>query len=269
MKVRIKIDKMTIEHPSDIYEIMKMVLKREHKVDRNKEHFWVLALSDANKILSLELVALGTNNRVNAKPADILAIPLQKQAQGVILIHNHPSESLKASEADKDFTDMIIQACRLVKIPVLDHVIITEHSYFSFKETGLLERLEGSNKYIPPYELEKMSFQGGWEEGIEEGEKKGIEKGRQEGKAEGLEQGIAKGKAKGIEEGLKAGIQLGQRQGEEKGLKKGRQEGKAEGLKEGEEKRELEIAKQMLLKGLDMQLICEMTGLSEQRIGSL
>ena len=74
-----------------------------------------------------------------------------------------------------------------------------------------------------------------------------------------------------------AQFQKGEEKGIEKGLKKGRQEGKAEGLEEGEKKgikkgiqqEKLEIAKQMLLKGLDMQLICEMTGLSEQRIGSL
>lgn len=169
MKIRIKIDKITIEHPSDIYEIMKMVLKREQKIDRNKEHFWVLALSDASKILSLELVALGANNRVHARPADILAIPLQKQAKGVVLIHNHPAGTLEPSEADKDFTDKMIQACRLVNTPVLDHAIITEHSYFSFAKSGLLERLEGSNKYIPPYELEEMSYKDGWKEGKAEG----------------------------------------------------------------------------------------------------
>ena len=201
MKVRIKIDKMTIEHPSDIYEIMKMVLKREHKVDRNKEHFWVLALSNANKILSLELVALGTNDRVGVRPAEILAAPLQKEAKGIMLVHNHPSGSLEPSEADKDLTDRMIQACRLMEVPLLDHVIITEKSYFSFQEAGLLEPLEGSNKYIPPYDLEKMSFQGGW----------------QEGKADAIE----------------------------------------------------EIAKQMLSKGLDIELICQMTGLSLEKIEEL
>ncbi|MEL7228133.1 MAG: JAB domain-containing protein, partial [Cyanobacteria bacterium J06576_12] len=80
MKIRIKIDKITIQYPSDIYEIMQRVLKREQKMDRAKEHFWVLAMSQANKILNLELVALGANNRVNCRPADVLAIPLQKQA---------------------------------------------------------------------------------------------------------------------------------------------------------------------------------------------
>ena len=125
MTIRIKANKITIEHPSDIYEIMQLVLKREHKIDRNKEHFWVLALNDANKILNLELVALGANNRVNSRVADILAIPLQKQAKGVILIHNDPSGSLEPSEKDKDFADKMIQACSIMNIPVLDYVIIT------------------------------------------------------------------------------------------------------------------------------------------------
>lgn len=155
MKVRIKIDKITVQHPVDIYEIMQLVLKREQKVDRDKEHFWVLAMSQANKILNIELVALGANNRVSCRPADVLAIPLQKQAKGVILVHNHPSGTLEPSEDDKDFTDLMIQACRLMKTPVLDHVIITGQSYFSFAKSGLLERLEASNKYVLPYELER------------------------------------------------------------------------------------------------------------------
>ena len=229
MKVRFPIDKIIIKNALDIYKIMQMVLKREHEVDRNKEHFWVLALSEENKILSLELVALGCNNRVQASAGDILAIPLQKQAQGIMLIHNHPSGNLQPSQEDMDFTDMMIQASRIMRIRVLDHLIINLHSYLSLAETDRLADLEGSNKYIPPYDLEKMSFQGGWEEGIEEGEKKGIEKGRQEGKAEGLEEG------------------------EKKGIKK----------------RELEIAKQMLEDGEPMEKIKKWTGLSEQRIGSL
>lgn len=74
----------------------------------------------------------------------------------MILVHNHPSGILEASEADKDLTDLLIQACRIMRTPVLDHVILREHSYLRFKETGLLERLEASLKYVPPYELEQQ-----------------------------------------------------------------------------------------------------------------
>ena len=209
MKIRINIEKITISHALDIYEIMQKVLKREHKMDRAKEHFWVRAMSGANKILNIELVALGANNRVISRPADILSIPLQKQAAGVILVHNHPSGSLEPSEADKDYTNLMIQACRMMKTPVLDHVIITEHSYFSFKHSGLLSELEENLKYVLPYELEKMFYeemQAGIKE-VEEKSKKEIEeslkKGIQQGKKEGLQEGEEKGMKKGIQQGLR------------------------------------------------------------------
>ena len=223
MKVHIEIEKISIQHPVDIYEIMQLVLKREDKMGRDKEHFWVLAMSRGNKILNLELVGLGSNNRVGARPADILAVPLQKQAAGVILVHNHPSARLEPSEADKDFTDRMIQACRLVETPVLDHVIISEHSYMSFKESGLLERLEMSNKYVLPYDLERQ-YHAEMEAEIKK---------------------IQKENRKKIKETLEKGIQ--------KGVKEGR----------------TEIARQMLLKGLDIKLICDTTGLSEAQIKAL
>lgn len=201
MIVHVPIENSVVQSPSDIYKIMQMVLESEQETDRNKEHFWTLAMNETKNILSLELISLGTYNMVHASPADILSIPLQKQAQGIILIHNHPSGSLQPSEADKDFTDLMIQACRMMRMHVLDHLIINLHSYFSFAETELLERLEGSSKYITPYELEKISYQDGWKEGIEA--------------------------------------------------------------------RNLEIAKHMLSKGVDMQFICEMTGLNKTKVNAL
>ena len=243
----VPINKVTIESSLDIYEIMKRVLKREQKLDRDKEHFWVMALNKANKIVNLELVAFGANNRVKSRPADILAIPLQKQAQRLILIHNQPSGILKPSQEDKDFIDKIIKACELVKILVIDYVIITEYSYFSCAETGLLEQLEASTKYLLSYELERKlheELQAAREEIEQESKikiKESLKKGRQEGKAEGLEEGLAKG----IEEGEKKGI--------EKGI----------------EARNLEIAKHMLSKGVDMQFICEMTGLNKTKVNAL
>ena len=92
MELKINIEKLTINHALDIYEIMQMVLQREQKVDQGKEHFWVLALNNANKILNLELVSLGSVSRTIVKPMEVLSIPLQKKAVGVILVHNHPSQ---------------------------------------------------------------------------------------------------------------------------------------------------------------------------------
>jgi DNA repair protein RadC len=102
MIVHIPIEHSTVQSPSDTYKIMKIVLENENETDRNKEHFWTLAMNEAKNILNLELVSLGTYNMVHASPADILSIPLQKQAQGIILIHNHPLGSLQPSEEDKN-----------------------------------------------------------------------------------------------------------------------------------------------------------------------
>ena len=59
MELKIKIEKITIHHALDIYEIMQMVFKREEKLNQGKEHFWVIALNNANRILNLELVSIG------------------------------------------------------------------------------------------------------------------------------------------------------------------------------------------------------------------
>ena len=208
----ISIDKVIIESTADIYQVMKSVLRREHKLDRNKEHCWVMALNKALRILNLELVAFGANNMLQIRAADILAIPLQKQAQKLVLIHNHPSGNIKPSPEEKDFTDKMIKACGLMNTPIIDHVIITDHSYFSFADTGLLEQLEASIKYLLSYELERKLH-----EELQEARKE-IEI---ESKIKGRQEGAKKGKAEGREEGLKKGIEEGIARGREEGEKKG------------------------------------------------
>jgi DNA repair protein RadC len=150
---------ITVKEAEDIYLIMQQILKREHKVDRTKEHFWTISLNIAQKILAIELVSMGSNTATVVEPTEVFSLPLQKKAFGIILIHNHPSGSLVPSENDKDITDRLIQVGKIMKTPVLDHVIITDHSYYSFKSSGLLEVLENSNKYVLPYDLEKQYHQ--------------------------------------------------------------------------------------------------------------
>jgi DNA repair protein RadC len=156
MELKVKLEHLTIHHAVDIYHIMQMVLKREKKLNTAKEHFWVIALNNANKILNLELVSFGSTSNTIVKPMEVLSIPLQKRSVGIVLVHNHPSGNLKPSQEDEDVTDRLIQACKIMNIKVLDHVIITENSYYSFQSSGLLDRLEASNKYVMPYELERQ-----------------------------------------------------------------------------------------------------------------
>lgn len=150
-----KDEKIKVFSASDLYPIMQRILLNESKTDRNREHFWTVSLDNAHRILNIELVSMGTVNATLVQPMEVLSIPLQKRAVKLILIHNHPSGELIPSDADKDRTDHLIQACLLMDVPVIDHMIITEASFYSFRDSGLLSELRKSEKYVPNYILQK------------------------------------------------------------------------------------------------------------------
>jgi DNA repair protein RadC len=139
MKVPIKkVKKIKLQGSYHCYEIMREVLFREAKFRRKQEYFWVIGLNAANRIEHIELVALGLTNRVTAKPKEVLGLALQKKCDRIILVHNHPSGTVKPSEVDKEFTKKMQSAAATVDIQILDHLIITEKGYFSFADMELI-----------------------------------------------------------------------------------------------------------------------------------
>jgi len=149
-------EKIKILNSDDLYGIMQKILLRENKIDRDREHFWVIGLANNYRILFVELISLGTVNQTFAEPMEVFSLALQKRAVNIILCHNHPSGELKPSEADMDITDRLIQVGRIVKTKVLDHLIISEKSYLSFDDVGYMETLKYSTKYVPGYERTKQ-----------------------------------------------------------------------------------------------------------------
>ena len=148
-------EKIKILNSDDIYGIMQRVLLRENKIDQNREHFWVIGLENNNRILFIELISLGSVNKTIAEPMEVFSFALQKRAVKIILCHNHPSGELKPSEADKDISDRLIQVGIIVDTEVIEHLIISNKSYLSFKDIGLLDELKNSTKYVPKYVLEQ------------------------------------------------------------------------------------------------------------------
>jgi DNA repair protein RadC len=80
-------------------------------------------------------VARGTLNAARLTPRDILVRALAVNAASVAVAHNHPSGSETPSRADRQVTAVIREACSLVGIPLLDHVIVTDAAHYSFRET--------------------------------------------------------------------------------------------------------------------------------------
>lgn len=149
-------EKIKVLNGDDLYGIMQKILLRADRIDQDREHFWVVGLANNNRILFIELIGLGSVNATIAEPMDVFSFALQKRAVKVILVHNHPSGDLQPSETDKDTTDNLIQVGRIVNCIVYDHLIITTKSYYSFLESGLLEKLGESLKHVPQYKIEEQ-----------------------------------------------------------------------------------------------------------------
>ncbi len=181
--------KIKVQNSSSVYRIMREILMRENSIERDHEHVWVLCLASNNKILNIELVSLGAINETTLQPMQVFRFVLIKGGVKLIMVHNHPNGDLEPSEMDKDVTDRMIQVGNIVNVEVLDHLIITERYFFSFKDDGLLAELQKSTKWVPTFvEIDLIK-----KEALKLGEKKGRKEGLKEGKKIGLEKGIDKG----------------------------------------------------------------------------
>ena len=139
MNVRLtKEQKIEIGSPEDIYEIMQSILLRESRIGREKEHFWVIGLATSNKISYIELVSLGSVSTAIVNPLEVFSLAVRKKSPKIILVHNHPSGNLKPSKEDKNITSLITAGGKILTIEVLDHLIISEESYYSFGQNDLL-----------------------------------------------------------------------------------------------------------------------------------
>ena len=136
-KTRVKAsERPQIKSSKDGYELLKS------HWDANKiefvEQFKVLLLNRANKVLGMYEVSCGGVTGTIADPKLIFTAALKANACNIILSHNHPSGNLMPSMADEQLTRKIKEGGKLLDIQVMDHIIVTTESYFSFADEGLL-----------------------------------------------------------------------------------------------------------------------------------
>jgi len=103
------------------------------------EHFVVLVMNKANDLLSCKTISIGgaSGTVVDLKVVikKILSVP---RAASIIIAHNHPSENKQPSQQDIDITRKIKDACKLIDISLLDHIIVCGKTYYSFQDEGML-----------------------------------------------------------------------------------------------------------------------------------
>ena len=102
------------------------------------EEFWIIYLNNSNKVLQKNQLSKGGITGTLVDVRLVLKNALELGATGIILVHNHPSGTLKPSPADKQLTQKLKSASESLDIKVLDHLIITEKAYFSFADELIL-----------------------------------------------------------------------------------------------------------------------------------
>lgn len=104
----------------------------------DREHFWVLLLNSKNQLIGEENSAKGSLNQTVVHPRELYKAAIKAGAAAVIVAHNHPSGSVEPSAEDLAVTQRLVEAGKILGIELLDHIIIGQGCYLSFKEKNLL-----------------------------------------------------------------------------------------------------------------------------------
>lgn len=134
LKIKEEEDVIKFSSPNDAGTYFSSLLRGK----KDREYFMVAFLGSGNRIIETKVVSMGTVNQALVNPRDILKIALANDATSIILAHNHPGASLRASNEDKNITQRIVDIFKPLSIKVLDHIIVGGNGYSSMAEDGYL-----------------------------------------------------------------------------------------------------------------------------------
>lgn len=126
-------ERSIIGNSHDAYTILKNQLS-----DLRTEEFWAIFLNNSNKVIHVSQLTQGGISQSIVDVRVLFKTALEHFSTGIIIAHNHPSGSLKPSKEDINITKKIKEGGNVLSIQLLDHIIITQNSYFSFSDAGLL-----------------------------------------------------------------------------------------------------------------------------------
>ena len=127
------LERQQISSSKDVFEVL-----QPHLSDLSTEEFWAVFLNHQNKILYKTCLFRGGIASSVADVRVIFKTALEHFSTRIIVAHNHPAGSLKPSQEDINITNKIKEAGNLLEIELLDHIIIAQNKFYSFKEEGIL-----------------------------------------------------------------------------------------------------------------------------------
>ena len=113
--------------------------------DLDHEVFAALFLDTQHRVLGFEVLARGTLNAASVYPREVVKSALRHNAGALIFAHNHPSGNPRPSAADRQLTEELVIAGQAMRVPLLDHLIVGEATYYSFADEGLLAQYEAAH----------------------------------------------------------------------------------------------------------------------------
>jgi DNA repair protein RadC len=103
-----------------------------------KEHFVAFYLDSQNNLIERKIISIGILDSTLIHPREVFEPAIKLLASNIIIVHNHPSGQLKPSQSDLDITNRVIEAGKILGINILDHIIVSEKNFFSFKDEGVI-----------------------------------------------------------------------------------------------------------------------------------
>lgn len=123
--------KEKIKSSREAYEVFRSVIG-----DKPYEEFWIIMMNRANRILRKCCISEGGISGTVVDPKKVFKIALDHHATSIILGHNHPSGNINPSEADRQLTQKMRNAGKLLEVDVIDHIILGEDNFYSFADNG-------------------------------------------------------------------------------------------------------------------------------------
>jgi DNA repair protein RadC len=120
----------------DLYAVVKRY------AGAKKEQFIVITLNARQEVISVGIVTIGLVNRAIIHPREVFAKAIQDRAVSIVLCHNHPSGETLPSFEDIHLTHQLIEAGKILGIPVIDHLVISKSGYLSMQKEGYLKPRE-------------------------------------------------------------------------------------------------------------------------------
>lgn len=134
-KVKAK-DRPQVTNSQDAYEILRANWSEQIGYI---EEFYILLLDRSNRVMGHYLVSQGSMTGTIVDPKVVFTAAFKTRCNAIILAHNHPTSSLRPSQADRALTEKLQKAGELLEMPILDHLILSpEGGFYSFADEGLL-----------------------------------------------------------------------------------------------------------------------------------